>query len=84
MKSLKMLPLQTYEHGKNHCVGYALATNTANDDPAHLNFLADRTLKRTPTVQVFSTKAFDTVQENINSGAVEQLPVQVPAIPSLV
>ena len=47
-------------------MGYAFPMDSANEDPAHLDFLADRTLKRTPTLHVFSTNKFsNTMLENI-------------------
>ena len=33
-KSLKALPLQTYDYSKDHPVGYAFETNAADDDDA--------------------------------------------------
>ena len=48
-------------------MGYAFAMNAAdNDDVVAPDFRANLTLKQSPSVQVFSTKAFSqTVQENI-------------------
>ena len=37
-KSLKALPLQTYDYGEDHRVGYAFATNAADDDAVAPDF----------------------------------------------
>ena len=58
-KSLKALPLQTYDYGEERRVGYAFETNVAGADAAvNPDFAAGPppTIKRAPTVQVFSLR----------------------------
>ena len=66
-KSLKRVPLGSYEYGAKRVKGYAFATNNPGAD-ANVNpdFKADLTLTRAPTIPLETVSAYgNTVLENV-------------------